>query len=41
MEAAMLLFLFASFLILLSCFVFVGWYLVMKRLRKKAGFIAK
>lgn len=35
MEAAMLLFLFASFLILLSCFVFVGWYLVMRRLRKK------
>ena len=35
MEAAILLFLFASFLILLSCFVFVGWYLVMRRLRKK------
>lgn len=35
MEAAILLFLFASFLLLLGCFVFVGWYLVMRRLRKK------
>ena len=41
MEAAILLFLFASFLLLLGCFVFVGWYLVMRRLRKKACFIAK
>ena len=31
MEAAILLFLFASFLLLLGCFVFVGWYLVMRR----------
>lgn len=35
MEAAILLFLFASFLILLSCFVFVGWYFWIKWLRKK------